>query len=111
MQISERLQSLRKLKNYSQEDLAEMLGVSRQAVSKWESDQANPDINNIIKLREIYSVSTDYILMGKEEKPSKVRSHTYKKALAVISIIGATALITVLFIVTLGIFEKNYLAG
>lgn len=46
--------------------MAEKLDVSRQAISKWESGQANPDINNILKLSNIYEVSTDYILTGKE---------------------------------------------
>ncbi|BDR86228.1 helix-turn-helix domain-containing protein [Clostridium tetani] len=59
MEISERLQQLRKLANYSQEQLADMLGVSRQAISKWESGQSNPDISNVIKLSGIYNVSTD----------------------------------------------------
>lgn len=65
MTLSDRLQALRKEKNLSQEQLAEKLGVSRQAISKWESSQATPDINNILKLSEIYNVSTDYILLGK----------------------------------------------
>lgn len=66
MSLSIRLQELRKKANLSQEELAEKLGLSRQAISKWESEQTNPDINNIIKLSEIYSVSTDYILKGTE---------------------------------------------
>ncbi len=111
MEISERLQQLRKLANYSQEQLADMLGVSRQAISKWESAQANPDINNIIKLSDIYNVSADYILMGKESNSDlnevkcniekKAYNHISKKALSVIAIIGSTAIITILFIVAL----------
>lgn len=119
MEISERLQQLRKDSNYSQEQLADMLGVSRQAISKWESGQANPDLNNIIKLTQIYNVSADYILMGKEtvkeptksEPPIKGHSPAVNKTLSVISIIGATALIGVLFIVLLAFFTKTFLAG
>ena len=66
MTLSDRLQALRKSHNLSQEQLAEKLDVSRQAISKWEGGQANPDINNILKLSDIYKVSTDYILTGKE---------------------------------------------
>lgn len=66
MSLSIRLQELRKEANLSQEQLAEKLGLSRQAISKWESEQSNPDINNIIKLSKIYNVSTDYILKGEE---------------------------------------------
>ncbi|EJE7233483.1 helix-turn-helix transcriptional regulator [Clostridium botulinum] len=115
MEISERLQQLRKLANYSQEQLADMLNVSRQAISKWESGQSNPDINNVIKLSGIYNVSTDYILIGKEpnsestenktETKCEVKKKTHnsisKKALSIIAIIGSTAIITILFIVAL----------
>ena len=66
MTLGERLQELRKSRQFSQEQLAEQLGVSRQAISKWESGQATPDVNNIIKLSGIYKVTTDYLLMGKE---------------------------------------------
>ena len=50
MDIAERLQELRKAAGYSQEQLAEILGLSRQAVSKWESAQGKPEIDNIVKL-------------------------------------------------------------
>lgn len=69
MDLSLRLQELRKEAGYSQEQLAEMLGVSRQAVSKWESGQTNPDINNVGRLSEIYGKSTDYIIFGTEREP------------------------------------------
>lgn len=68
MNVSSRLQELRKAAGYSQEQLAEMLGVSRQAVSKWESGQTNPDINNVGRLSEIYNKSTDYIIFGEERE-------------------------------------------
>ena len=67
MNIADRLKELRKKAGYSQEQLAEMLNISRQAVSKWESAQGNPDIENLIKLTEIYNVSADYILSGQEK--------------------------------------------
>ena len=66
MNIAERLKDLRKKARYSQEQVAEILSVSRQAVSKWESAQGYPDIENIIKLAQMYEVSTDYLLLGKE---------------------------------------------
>ena len=67
MDISERLQELRKREGYSQEQVAEMLGLSRQAISKWESGPGKREIDNLIKLTEIYHVSADYILLGSEE--------------------------------------------
>ena len=68
MELYERLVELRKRENLSQEKLAEILNISRQAVSKWESGASSPDINNIIQLGKIYNVSTDYILLGKSQE-------------------------------------------
>ena len=62
MALSDKLYMLRKKSGLSQEQLAEQLSVSRQAISKWESGQGKPEIDNIIKLVEIYNVSADYIL-------------------------------------------------
>ena len=67
-ELSERLYELRKEAKYSQEELAGMLNISRQALSKWETGQANPDINNVMKLSKIYHKSTDYILIGEESQ-------------------------------------------
>lgn len=60
--LGERLTQLRKAHNLSQEQLAEKLGVSRQAVSKWERDEAAPDTNNLIMLAKIYGVTIDELL-------------------------------------------------
>ncbi|MBO5033067.1 MAG: helix-turn-helix transcriptional regulator [Lachnospiraceae bacterium] len=112
MDIAERLQELRKKSGYSQEQVAGMLGLSRQAVSKWESGQGKPEIDNIVKLTEIYHVSADYILLGTEKQTTvsvpekKELSREYKKAFAIIAIVAATAIITVLFITALGLLAK-----
>ena len=112
MDISERLQELRKKEGYSQEQVAEMLGLSRQAISKWESGQGKPEIDNIIKLTEIYHVSADYILTGREKEETdpapqkKELSHEYKKAIASVIVIAGTALVTVLFITALGLLSR-----
>ena len=66
MNIGNRIQHLRKTKGISQEDLANELGVSRQAISKWESAQSLPDIDKIILMSDFFKVSTDYILKGIE---------------------------------------------
>jgi transcriptional regulator with XRE-family HTH domain len=62
MIIGEKIQQLRKSMNLTQEQLAEKLGVSRQAVSKWELGEALPDIENIVLLSKVFQVSTDYLL-------------------------------------------------
>ena len=62
MKISEKIYLLRKQNNFTQEKLAELCYVSRQAVSKWESGQITPDIDKIILLSRIFKISTDILL-------------------------------------------------
>ncbi|WP_160686655.1 helix-turn-helix transcriptional regulator [Clostridium sp. C2-6-12] len=62
MNIGKKIQTLRKQMNLSQEQLAEKLSVSRQAVSKWELDQSIPDTDKILEISKLFNVSTDYIL-------------------------------------------------
>ena len=62
MILADKIIENRKKNGWSQEELAEKLDVSRQSVSKWESAQAVPDMNRILKLSEIFGVSTDYLL-------------------------------------------------
>ena len=64
MTIADRIQSLRKSKGMSQEELADAVGVSRQAVSKWESEQATPDLDKVVIMSDIFEVTTDYLLKG-----------------------------------------------
>lgn len=66
MTIADRIQTLRKSKGMSQEELADAAGVSRQAVSKWESEQSTPDLDKVVILSEIFDVTTDYLLKGIE---------------------------------------------
>lgn len=65
MILAEKIMEMRKKNGWSQEELAYQLGVSRQSVSKWESGASIPDLERILKLSEIFGVSTDYLL--KEE--------------------------------------------
>lgn len=62
IEIANRLQKLRKEKGYSQEQLADLLGISRQAVSKWERAEASPDTDNLICLAKLYGISLDELL-------------------------------------------------
>ena len=67
MTIGKRIDALRREKNLKQDDLAQMLEVSHQAVSKWENDQTCPDISLLPKLAKILGVSVDELLSGKQE--------------------------------------------
>ena len=62
MDFSEKLLTLRKAKNLTQEELAEKLNVSRQSVSKWESGQAVPELDKIVAISTVFDVTTDYLL-------------------------------------------------
>ena len=70
MTIGKRIGLLRKEKGLTQEELASHMGVSPQAVSKWENDQTCPDISALPKLAKLLGVSVDELLSGKEELPA-----------------------------------------
>ena len=74
IELGNRLAELRKQHGLSQEDLADKLGVSRQAISKWERGEASPDTDNLIELAKIYNISLDDLLgldAPKQEKEEK----------------------------------------
>lgn len=71
MNIEDRIQLLRKQKGLSQEQLADEIGVSRQLVSKWENEQAVPDMERIIILSDYFGTTTDYLLKGIEPTVEK----------------------------------------
>ena len=68
MTLGQRLQKARKESGLSQEELAEQLGVSRQAVSKWENDSGYPEMEKMIRLSQIYQVSLDYLVGNGQEQ-------------------------------------------
>ncbi|MDF3815532.1 helix-turn-helix transcriptional regulator [Clostridioides difficile] len=66
--INENLKSLRKIHQYTQEELAEKLNISRQSIAKWESGESIPDIGSCIKLAKLYKVKLDDLVNHSEEK-------------------------------------------
>ncbi|MCD7893776.1 MAG: helix-turn-helix domain-containing protein [Erysipelotrichaceae bacterium] len=74
MNLADRIQTLRKAKGISQEELADKIGVSRQAVSKWESEQSSPDLDKIILLSDYFNVTTDYLLKGIEPTSKRIKT-------------------------------------
>ena len=110
----EKLRYLRKQKSMSQEDLANKLDISRQSVSKWESGISMPDLENVIKLSEMFDVSLDYLLkdsksdskfhyytVDTKEKKAMSRVNTYSMIFITIGI----AIMVTLFIIP--IFEPH----
>ncbi|MDR2182634.1 MAG: helix-turn-helix domain-containing protein [Clostridiales bacterium] len=66
MTLGEKIQVLRKQSGMSQEQLAERITISRQAISRWELNESVPDVDNIVQLSRIFGVSTDYLLKNGE---------------------------------------------
>ena len=67
MKLSDKMVKLRKTNGLSQEDLAEKLNVSRQAISRWEGGSAQPDATNILQLSKLFGVTADYLLNDEYE--------------------------------------------
>lgn len=74
MTTGERIQNLRKQQGLSQEQLASMLHVSRQTVSKWESDTHLPELEKCMELCRIFNISLDELLLGEENKKTNIRN-------------------------------------
>lgn len=84
MTLGNKLSKLRKENNYTQEQLASVLGVSRQSISKWESDVTYPETEKLIKMSELFDCSLDYLLKHSEEinyKSQPVDTSFFRKRL------------------------------
>lgn len=78
IQLGSNLAELRKKNGYSQEALAEKLGISRQAVSKWERGESTPDTDTLIQLSELYGISLDSLVGNKQQKEEATKKATEK---------------------------------
>ncbi|MGE7860959.1 helix-turn-helix domain-containing protein [Bacillus mobilis] len=72
MSLGQQLKRLRESKGFSQEDVAKKIGVTRQAVYKWENDKSYPDIENLILLSEMYNVTLDELIKGNQNLKEKI---------------------------------------
>jgi len=107
MELPARIIKLRKESGLSQEALAEELGVTRQAVSKWELGQSVPDLENLVKMTDLFEVTTDYLLKGDNRvsarapipRPCKLNSLSLGRRAAVLISIGAGILCLFLFMI------------
>lgn len=100
MEIGNKILELRKRNNFSQEDLAEKVGVARQTISKWELGETSPDLEQSKKLSEIFNVSLDE-LVGKEIKEVLVEkiSNTEKKSETTLKIVKAIGIALLIFFI------------
>lgn len=109
MSLAEKLVSLRKQKGLTQMDLAERLGVSRQAISRWEVGAAVPSTDNLMVLSELYGVSVDYLLHENADdsipniefltqEPNKKDGKDHRKKYRYIVVCAAALVMVVVFI-------------
>lgn len=116
MNFGENLQTLRKIKNYSQEDLADKLQVSRQAVSKWESGTGFPETEKLISICDLFDCSMDELVKGKisidsnsekEEYDSFINKFGKNTSIAIMLILIGT----ILLLTIIGFNENNNMFG
>lgn len=111
MTVGDKIQNMRKARGWSQEDLADRVGVTRQAISRWESNTAKPDADKIISICDLFGVSADYLLRDKysgegdlegQQEPTIIRSPT----VTAMQILGILLIISsVLVICAMGIMS------
>lgn len=106
MNLGKTLQQLRKEKNISQEDMADMLNVTRQTISNWENSKSYPDILALIKLCDIYKISLDDLLKEDEQLLKHIKLEKQKKNRIIITCISIITLLTL--ILSYFVFFKDY---
>lgn len=116
MNIGEKLFELRKKKNLSQEEVADKLNVTRQTVSKWETNQSTPDFDKIVPLCELFEISTEELLKGRkteenvknESEKGLTKEEVKRKTAEVISVSVFTYIVAVaIFIVAIEMIKIN----
>ena len=110
MKLSEKIVRLRKSKGWSQEDLAEQLNVSRQAISRWEGGTAQPDAGNVLQLSNLFGVTTDYLLKDDYESdddlPKVKQAQNDGIRLVMIAMVTLEVMILILQFVTMVDFAE-----
>ena len=96
MELGNRLKELRKSLNINQDELAEKLFVTRQTISNWENDKSYPDIQSVLLLSEIFSVSVDQLLKGDVEKMEKIVNEQTDTDIKKMNTYGMGMLVTII---------------
>ena len=109
MTIGNKILSLRKARGWSQEELAEKIGVTRQAISRWESDSAKPDADKIVDICDLFGVSADYLLRDKyagEGESGNTPASPRSSAMNAFQVLGILMIVSaILIFCTLGIMS------
>lgn len=113
MKLGEKLYELRKEKNLSQEEVANILNVSRQTVSKWETGGTTPDFDKIVPLCNLYGITTDELLTGnkKEQTPHEFKREIQKKKAFMYSISVSLYILSVVFVIIFGNIKDLEILG
>ena len=111
MTIGERLLKLRKEKNLSQEELANVLDVSRQTISKWETDQTTPDFDKIVPLCEYFGITSDELLSGKKDIIKSKEDDKKGKFARNIAISVGLYILAIVFIIFFAAFIEQEIIG
>ena len=104
MTIGNRIISLRKAQQFSQEEIADKIGVSRQSVSKWETDACAPDAYNLIALAKVLNTSVEYIVTGKTSVEEKSQTNKGSAEVKNLSVLGFILLVGGFIMAFLGMF-------
>lgn len=114
MKLFEKIAALRKTGGMSQEDLAEKLDVSRQAISRWESGAAMPDANNILKISKLFGVTTDYLLhddyQSDNDLPKVKQTQTGNLGLIMVCLVALEVMMLLIQFMTTVILQNVFFA-
>lgn len=108
MTLGEKILSLRTARDMSQDNLAEKLAVSRQSVSKWETDQSTPDLDKIIKLADLFGVSVDELVRDGECPQAFSGKEREKRELTAVQKIGLVFEAAGLLFTIIGLISKDW---
>ena len=112
MTFGEKLQTLRRARGWSQEQLAAQISVSRQAISKWEADAATPDTENVVRLSRLFGVTCDYLLCEEHRQDAPMPPLPAHRASARVPVIagagGCAAALGALGLLTLFILSSVF---
>lgn len=103
MKFSEKIKEIRKMQNLTQEQFAEKIFISRNAVAKWESDRGYPDIQNLITISEVFEISLDDLIKNDKKLKTKIILDSASKKWHILVIIYLIAIIVILDIFILHI--------
>lgn len=113
MSLGSRIYEQRAAHGLSQVDLADLLEVSRQSVSKWETDASVPDLDKLVKMCEVFVVSLDWLVIGKDSPAPRTDSRTSTQTIAglILLAVGALAFLTMTAVMTVIHEEFDCSAG